>query len=271
MVECNGVFERKEVKYRLDAAQYKAVLSAMKGRLAPDAYGSTLVRSMYFDTEGRDMIARSIEKPLYKEKLRVRSYGTPAEDDAVFVEIKKKYDGVVYKRRVSMSYAAAKAYLKGVPYAEACVAHPIAAACPSSSLTAENIQIAAEIDALMHRWGPLWASVMTTCVRTAYGPVDESGVGCADEGGLRITFDTSLGYCGMHVSRARALIRPLIAPDEVVMEVKLRGPYPLWLVSALDECAAYPSSFSKYGEAYKRCSSESRIAQENVVSEVRCA
>ena len=256
MVECNGVFERKEVKYRLDAAQYKAVLSAMKGRLAPDAYGSTLVRSMYFDTEGRDMIARSIEKPLYKEKLRVRSYGTPAEDDAVFVEIKKKYDGVVYKRRVSMSYAAAKAYLKGVP---------------SSSLTAENIQIAAEIDALMHRWGPLRASVMTTCVRTAYGPVDESGVGCADEGGLRITFDTSLGYCDMHVSRARALIRPLIAPDEVVMEVKLRGPYPLWLVSALDECAAYPSSFSKYGEAYKRCSSESRIAQENVVSEVRCA
>lgn len=90
MVECNGVFERKEVKYRLDAAQYKAVLSAMKGRLAPDAYGSTLVRSMYFDTEGRDMIARSIEKPLYKEKLRVRSYGTPAEDDAVFVEIKKE-------------------------------------------------------------------------------------------------------------------------------------------------------------------------------------
>lgn len=93
MAEYHGVFERKEVKYRLSSAQHKAVLSALRGRLAPDVYGSVLVKSVYFDTDERDMIAHSLEKPLYKEKLRVRSYGTPSEADPVFVEIKKKYDG----------------------------------------------------------------------------------------------------------------------------------------------------------------------------------
>lgn len=96
----------------------------MEGRLAPDAYGSTVVKSAYFDTEQRDMVARSLEKPFYKEKLRVRGYGIVGKDDTVFVEIKKKYDGVVYKRRIGMSYAAAHAYLDGMPYEKACRAFP---------------------------------------------------------------------------------------------------------------------------------------------------
>ena len=71
------------------------ILDALEGRLAPDAYGSTVVKSAYFDTEQRDMVARSLEKPFYKEKLRVRGYGIVGKDDTVFVEIKKKYDGVL--------------------------------------------------------------------------------------------------------------------------------------------------------------------------------
>ncbi|WP_303250367.1 polyphosphate polymerase domain-containing protein [uncultured Slackia sp.] len=183
MAEYHGVFERKEVKYRLSSAQYRAVLSALRGRLAPDAYGSALVKSVYFDTDERDMIAHSLEKPLYKEKLRVRSYGTPSEADPVFVEIKKKYDGVVYKRRIAMSYAAARAYLGGASYEAACIAHPLDEPGVFSAFAKTNLQVAHEIDALMRRWGPLRASMLTTCVRTAYGPIDESGVGVADEGG----------------------------------------------------------------------------------------
>lgn len=85
--DVQSVFERKETKYRLSADQYRAILDALEGRLAPDAYGSTVVKSAYFDTEQRDMAARSLEKPFYKEKLRVRGYGIVGKDDTVFVEI----------------------------------------------------------------------------------------------------------------------------------------------------------------------------------------
>lgn len=272
MAEYHGVFERKEVKYRLSSAQHKAVLSALRGRLAPDVYGSALVKSVYFDTDERDMIAHSLEKPLYKEKLRVRSYGTPSEADPVFVEIKKKYDGVVYKRRIAMSYAAARAYLGGASYEAACVAYPLDEPGVFSAFAKTNLQVAHEIDALMRRWGPLRASMLTTCVRTAYGPIDESGIGVADEGGLRVTFDASLGYCDLHGSRARVKTVPLIGPEETIMEVKSRGPYPLWLADALDACGAYPSSFSKYGEAYRRCvKNASSLLVADSCQEVCCA
>ena len=108
----NEVFERTEKKYRLDARQHRQMVEALAGHLALDAFGITKITSLYFDTPGRALIERSLDKPLYKEKLRLRRYGEAAGEDAdedgcVFVEIKKKYKGVVYKRRVGMSLAAA--------------------------------------------------------------------------------------------------------------------------------------------------------------------
>ena len=89
MTSYQEVFERKEVKYRLDAAQRHAMLTALEGRMAVDDYGTTSIGSRYFDTPDRALIERSLDKPLYKEKLRVRSYGIPSEDDQVFVELKR--------------------------------------------------------------------------------------------------------------------------------------------------------------------------------------
>ena len=103
MASFTDTFERKEVKYRLNAKQHRCVLDALAGRMAADEYGRTRITSLYFDTPSRDLIARSLEKPLYKEKLRVRSYGTPLQSERAYVEIKKKYDGIVYKRRVGCS------------------------------------------------------------------------------------------------------------------------------------------------------------------------
>lgn len=111
MTTFTDVFERKEVKYRLDARQHRAMAAALRGRMAPDAFGRTRIVSRYFDTPERALIERSLDKPLYKEKLRLRSYGSPQAGDRVFVEIKKKYKGIVYKRRVGCSLAAAEAYL----------------------------------------------------------------------------------------------------------------------------------------------------------------
>ena len=95
-------FERYEKKYRLTAEQQRAILQGMAPYMKKDTYGAYTICNIYYDTPDWRLIRTSLEKPVYKEKLRVRSYGVPGEDGRVFVELKKKYDGVVYKRRVTM-------------------------------------------------------------------------------------------------------------------------------------------------------------------------
>ena len=161
MASFTDTFERKEVKYRLNAKQHREVLDALAGRMAADEYGRTRITSLYFDTPTRDLIARSLEKPLYKEKLRVRWYGTPTSGERVYVEIKKKYDGIVYKRRVGCSLTAAYAYLMGrVPYENACVQNPLSDQLQQDeALALHSIQIAREIDAFTARYRNLRPSM----------------------------------------------------------------------------------------------------------------
>lgn len=265
MATFTGVFERKEVKYRLGACQYQAILRALEGRMGIDAFGLTRITSRYFDTSERMLIERSLDKPLYKEKLRVRRYGLQDADDRVFVEIKKKYRGIVYKRRVGCSSAAARAYLRGMSYEDACVCYPLAdPTMAAESVAPRSIQIAREIDQFMLRYQPLLPSMLIACDRTAYAPLSTLGEAAAEAANdtpdeLRITFDANISYCdlltvsGVCGVEAAGMRAPLLAAGEVVMEIKSIGPYPLWLVHALDACRAYPSSFSKYGEAYRAC------------------
>ena len=142
MTTFTDVFERKEVKYRLDARQHRAMAATLRGRMAPDAFGRTRIVSRYFDTPERALIERSLDKPLYKEKLRLRSYGSSQADDRVFVEIKKKYKGIVYKRRVGCSLAAAEAYLGGESYEQACARFPL----PDPAMAAESLSPAQRAD-----------------------------------------------------------------------------------------------------------------------------
>ena len=252
MASFTDTFERKEVKYRLNAKQHREVLDALAGRMAADEYGRTRITSLYFDTPTRDLIARSLEKPLYKEKLRVRWYGTPTSGERVYVEIKKKYDGIVYKRRVGCSLTAAYAYLMGrVPYENACVQNPLADQLQQDeALTLHSIQIAREIDAFTERYRNLRPSMYIVCERTAYAPVPG-----ADADGLRITFDSGVAYRDVLVGEREAgsAFHPLLGLGETIMEVKTSGSYPSWLVEVLSGCKAYPSSFSKYGAAYQEC------------------
>ena len=97
------VFKRYEIKYLLNGKQKEKVLRAMEPYMEPDAYGRSTIRNIYYDTDNYRLVRKSLEKPVYKEKLRVRSYRAVGPDDRVFVELKKKYDGVVYKRRISVA------------------------------------------------------------------------------------------------------------------------------------------------------------------------
>ena len=92
-------FKRNEKKYLLSPERYEALWAELSPRLVPDEYFSSTVCSVYYDSDDYELIRRSIEAPIYKEKLRVRSYGVPAPDGTVFVELKKKFKGTVYKRR----------------------------------------------------------------------------------------------------------------------------------------------------------------------------
>lgn len=293
MATYDSVFERKEIKYRLSAGQVDILLAGLQGRMVPDQYGSTPIVSMYFDTPEHLLIERSLDKPLYKEKLRLRSYGMPAKDSRVFIEIKKKYKGIVYKRRVALSYAAARAYLGGAAFEDACRRYPLPdAAMHAETLGAQSRQIAREIDSFIMRYEPLEPSMLIVCSRTAYLPLAAAGAagaagagagaaggegavaaavgangaggtgapasadarpggGSPADAGLRITFDTALTYRDMR--HAGSAAQGLIGTDEAIVEVKNAGPLPLWLLQALAQAKARPSSFSKYGEAYRAC------------------
>ena len=252
MAEYTGTFERKEVKYRLNAAQVRQMKRALEARMAPDAYGQTSITSMYYDTANRDMISRSLEKPLYKEKLRVRTYGPRSEAGTAFVELKKKHKGIVYKRRIATSPAAAQMLMAGVPYERAISSKPLAdAALQAQARSAKSYQIAAEIAACVRRNGPLYPSMAILVERVAWAPLPDAR---GDEArGVRITFDERIRYRNMFAAPEHRASVGLLAPGEAIMEVKVPGAYPLWLVQALDACGAYPTSFSKYGEAYMAC------------------
>lgn len=218
------IFRRYEIKYRITRAQQERLIRAVAPYMQADRYGAHTVRNVYFDTPDHRLIRRSLEKPLYKEKLRVRSYTAAAADTPVFVELKKKYKGVVYKRRILLPEAEAMAFL-----------------CDRRS--AGDTQILREIDYFLDLYGTLRPMMFLSYDRLAfYGREDPH---------LRLTFDTNIRW---RRDRLRLTEPPdgrqLIAEDTVLMEIKTAGALPLWFTAILNDEKIYKSSFSKYGTAY---------------------
>lgn len=249
-----ATFKRVEQKYCLQHQQYQAVMDALRQHLQPDAFPRTVVSSLYWDTPANEIISRSLEKPLYKEKLRVRRYCSVGDDgmlapssDCLFVELKKKYDGVVYKRRLSMSAAGAKAWLDGVDFQRACALFPLAGK-KHAEPTGHELQVAREIEAFLGRYPDARPAMITRCLRTAWkDPQPESQ--------LRITFDAQ-------VQGGRPAGEPfdmqlgddaldLLPGGQVLMELKQVGGLSPWLTDVLSANKIYPQSFSKYGTAFE--------------------
>lgn len=237
MQEARGTFDRKEVKYRLDAAQRAQLEPLIVEHVPESAYGCSVVNSLYLDLPDGSIIERSLEKPLYKEKLRLRWYGAGpmGSADTVFAELKKKHKGIVYKRRIVLHPDTVRELGAGRVPATFVPARVEGV----SQRTAQ--QIAAEIEAFCQRHAGLGPAALIRCCRRAF---EEPGA-C----GLRITVDEQL--VGRSAAPGAPWV-PLLGRGESVMEVKCHGPYPLWLVRGLDEVRAYPMSFSKYGELHRR-------------------
>ena len=219
------VFKRYELKYMLTLEQKEIILKAMSPYMELDKYGRTTIRNIYFDTDSYRLIRRSIEKPAYKEKLRIRSYSQATADSTVFVELKKKYDKVVYKRRLPLCERDAMAWVCGE------------ATCPV------NTQISREIDYFSDFYGGLKPSVFLSYEREAY--YDKGG------GDFRVTFDDNILARQTDVSLCSDLYgEPILPEGKVLMELKCSGGIPLWMVEVLSREHIYKTSFSKYGTAY---------------------
>ena len=219
------VFKRYELKYMLTLEQKKKILEAMSPYMQLDKYGRTTIRNIYFDTDNYRLIRRSIEKPAYKEKIRIRSYAQATADSTVFVELKKKYQKVVYKRRLPLCEADAMSWV--------CRENP----CPV------NTQISREIDYFIDFYGKLNPTVFLSYEREAY--YDKGG------GDFRVTFDDNILARQTDVNLCSYVYgTPILPEGKVLMELKCSGGIPLWMVEVLSRERIYKTSFSKYGTAY---------------------
>lgn len=218
-------FERCEKKYFLTPLQQEFLLCRMSRHMSADRYGKYKICNIYYDTDDWRLIRASIEKPVYKEKLRVRSYGVPDEGGSVFVELKKKYDGVVYKRRITAEPETAARFLRGL--------------IPGARFG----QIGREIEWFCEFNRPV-PKVFIGYERTAFAGIEEPE--------LRVTFDTDLRWRGPELDLRSGDYGELIIPqDKILMEIKMPGACPLWLSEALAKAKVYPTSFSKYGTCYR--------------------
>ena len=229
----NLVFRRREQKYLLTQAQRDALVRAVEEHMEPDDYGRSLVCNIYFDTPDHRLIRRSLEGPVYKEKLRLRGYGQIREGDKVFLEMKKKYNGIVYKRRVKLPVEMAMRYM----------------ADPEAVL--DKGQIGRELDYFKQFYGELFPALYLSYDRRSWR---------SKEQGLRITLDCNIRYRTTDV----ALTAPpsgeaLLQEGQYLAESKSPGAMPLWLVRVLTDAKIRPTSYSKYGTAYLRLLKQHKI------------
>lgn len=214
---------RTEYKYILTKAQTEYFESAIAGNVQADAFGLTPVLSLYYDTPDRRLVRTSLEKPEFKEKIRLRSYGLATAFSPVYLELKRKAQGVVYKRRIETTVEAAKNFF-------------------GAKQDLADSQIAREIAYFRDFYGTLQPSCLILYDRTAY---------TAPEHDLRVTVDHNPRYRFEDADLTSSLDGiPLLAMGETILEIKTLDAIPLWLCHVLDGGEIRKTSFSKYGTAF---------------------
>lgn len=226
MEKYKNIFERKEKKYVMSLATQKQLLNSLLEHMELDHHGLHTICSLYYDTPDYWFIRQSIDKPTYKEKFRVRSYGIPTAEDKIFLELKKKIRGIVYKRRIPLSLTVGNHYLRTGQYDQT------------------SDQIFREIDWFLRRYNP------EPKVLISYDRIALAGIEDPD---FRITFDFKIRWRDEALDLALGDTgEPLLQDDFCLMEVKALGAIPIWLTQLLANKEIYSSSFSKYGNCYKQ-------------------
>lgn len=237
------VFERIETKFLLDDMQYTELMKRLENMAAIDSYGKTSILNIYFDTPDYKIIERSLEKPVYKEKLRLRTYGIANDDTNAFIEIKKKYKGVVYKRRISMPYAKAVDYLVNGKKIE------------------KRSQISDEIDYFLQFYKGIRPAMAISYDRIAMAGIHDPE--------LRITFDTNIRWRTDKLSLTEGNVgKDILLPGQHLMELKIAGAMSVEMARILDELNIRQTSFSKYGRGYQDLMSEKYMESQEKESNI---
>lgn len=219
------VFRRVEQKYIVSETQYKKIIELANTKLKKDQYFETTNSSIYFDTKDSDLIISSLEKPIYKDKFRVRSYGIPELDDNIFLEEKKKYNGVVNKRRMTIKLSSFYDYLNGINELDG------------------NKQIAKELDYYFKFYN---------LIPSLYLAYDRKSYIGSENKNFRVTFDTNVRSRTYDLYLEKGDYGELNFCGNYIMEVKSIESMPLWFSHILSKLKIYPSSYSKYGEIYRQ-------------------
>lgn len=237
------VFERIETKFLLDDMQYTELMKRLENMAAIDSYGKTSILNIYFDTPDYKIIERSLEKPVYKEKLRLRTYGIANDETNAFIEIKKKYKGVVYKRRISMPYAKAVDYLVNGKKIE------------------KRSQILDEIDYFLQFYKGIRPAMAISYDRIAMAGIHDPE--------LRITFDTNIRWRTDKLSLTEGNVgKDILLPGQHLMELKIAGAMSVEMARILDELNIRQTSFSKYGRGYQDLMSEKYMESQEKESNI---
>ena len=224
------VFNRIEKKFLLNEEQYELMRRELAPFMDVDEYGEHTIRNVYYDTENDELVRTSIEKPEYKEKFRIRCYGQPGGNSNIFLEIKKKYDGVVNKRRIVMTQEEALYYLRDGIHPEA--------------KKAKHAQIFREVDYVLSRYH---------LVPKMYLAYDRIALFGKEDAEFRITFDRNIRCRTTDLTLDRDTNTTMLLEDGYrIMEVKITNAMPLWFVDILSRNNIRTTSFSKYGNCYKR-------------------
>lgn len=225
-MEAQKIFKRYEYKYMLTLEQLATLRELMEQYMIADAFGRSTICNLYFDTPQYLLIRRSIENHVYKEKIRLRTYGQATPDTTAFIELKKKYKKVVYKRRISARYENAMQYL-----------------CQRADVIPHS-QICSELNYALSLYKEIQPVMYLSYEREAfYGKEDHE---------LRITFDQNILWRTEDLNLTSPVYgRALLQPGQVLTEIKIGHAMPLWLNHFLTEHHIYRTSFSKYGTAYK--------------------
>lgn len=225
-------FKRYEKKYLLSPEQYEAVKEQVDKYFNPDKYGETTICNLYYDTSDYLLIQRSIDKPVFKEKVRLRTYGVPSDTTTSFLEVKRKFNKIVYKRRIHL------------PYLEAI---DFVASLGNSNLERgvnDNSQIMSEITYLLKLYKDLAPKFYISYDRCAFFYKENDAI--------RITFDKNLTWRDYDLDLRLGSYGEQLLPDGyTIMEIKVPNTVPLWLAKLLSEQKIYATSFSKVGTAYR--------------------
>ena len=228
------VMKRYELKYLLSGPQTDFLVKSLEGHMKLDQYGRTSIASLYYDTPSYQLIRTSIEKPPFKEKIRLRSYGLATRESPVYLELKRKAYGIVYKRRVQSTIPLVEKFFAG-----------------SGDICASG-QINREITYFRDYYQTLVPACLIIYDREAFF---EPG------GDLRLTIDHCPRYRVDHLDLTTSMDGlPLRPPGHTILEIKVQEAMPLWLTRILDEGQIYKNSFSKYGEAFRQQLLNAQIA-----------